>query len=212
MTVSPMTMVSPPIFLKDAQEVRPMGGVIRTPEAETARSVRGTATLNTPGSLGSSFPLAPVRRSMRAVSRAVPGSSGEAVAAAAAMRAAMKAAFFMFVSYDHLAPIRRSWLEDDPDQARYRDDQGLRGAPEAQEHEERHQRDGHRGRVHERAPSQDEDGSRDGARGRRRHAVHEGLDPAVAREAPEVRRGDHGEDVAGQERGQGGHHRSSRPR
>ena len=70
-TRSPITIVRVPARWKDAHEVRPSGGVIRTPAAVTARSERGTETLNAP-SFSSSLPLAPVSCSMRAVSNPAP--------------------------------------------------------------------------------------------------------------------------------------------
>src|SRR5579863_5757936 len=67
MTRSPITMSSLPSRLNAAHEVSPIGGDIFTPAMVTARSLRGTDTLNTP-SFWSSAPLAPVRRSIAAVS------------------------------------------------------------------------------------------------------------------------------------------------
>src|SRR5262245_39097983 len=60
-----MTTVWEPARLKAAQQVKPMGGVIRTPATVTWRSARGRLTLNTP-SPASSFPLAPVSCSILA--------------------------------------------------------------------------------------------------------------------------------------------------
>src|SRR6516165_4348364 len=60
-------MSSWPSRLNEAQDVRPMGGVIFTPAMTTERSLRGTETLNTP-SFSSRVPLAPVSRSILPVS------------------------------------------------------------------------------------------------------------------------------------------------
>src|SRR5262245_12468280 len=69
-TKSPMTMSLFFAHLNPAHEVRPIGGDIVTPPMTTARSVRGTDTLNTP-SFSSSAPLAPLSRSIAPVSSAV---------------------------------------------------------------------------------------------------------------------------------------------
>ncbi len=72
-----MTIVPPGVAWNAAQDVRPIGGVTRTPSEETERSVRGTATRNT-FSFSFQVPLTPVRRSIAVVSR-----SGTAAAIAA---------------------------------------------------------------------------------------------------------------------------------
>jgi hypothetical protein len=131
-TMSPMTIVSPPAFLNDAQEVRPNGGVSLTPPAVMARSARGTETLNTPGSLASGFPFAPVSRSMRAVSSVGSAPLDEAAGAAATTSAAMSA-LFIFDPYLYLAVVScpDSSLHHDSQEARGCDDQWLGDAPEA---------------------------------------------------------------------------------
>ena len=69
-TMSPMTTVCSPVFLKAAHEVSPIDGVNLTPATVTAKSLRGSETLNTP-SLELNVPFAPVSSSMRVVSRDV---------------------------------------------------------------------------------------------------------------------------------------------
>src|SRR5207247_6762582 len=65
--VSPMTIVLAPAFIKAAYDASPMGGVIFTPATVTLRSLRGTASLNTP-SFSLSAPFTPVSCSILAVS------------------------------------------------------------------------------------------------------------------------------------------------
>src|SRR5882672_3310385 len=65
--MSPMTTVFLPTRLNEAHDVRPIGGVIRTPATLTSKSLRGTDTLKT-SSFSSRLPLAPVSPSIRAVS------------------------------------------------------------------------------------------------------------------------------------------------
>src|SRR6266850_6289394 len=66
--MSPMTITWLPAFWNAAQAVRPSGGVIFTPAAVTARSLRGTETLKT-CSFSFIDPLAPVSSSILAVFR-----------------------------------------------------------------------------------------------------------------------------------------------
>src|SRR5437773_2984705 len=94
--MSPMTTVLLPIRLNEAHDVRPIGGVIRTPATLMSRSARGTDTLKTPSS--SSFPLAPVSSSIRAVSGRVVSWAGAPAAletAAIKMNAGASNAAFM---------------------------------------------------------------------------------------------------------------------
>src|SRR5256885_4294004 len=82
-TMSPMTTVCAPAFVKAAQAVRPRGGIILVPAVVTARSLRGISTLKTP-SFSFHLPLTPVICSIRAVSRpflaAAAGSESRAIA------------------------------------------------------------------------------------------------------------------------------------
>src|SRR5438876_6544229 len=64
--MSPMTTVCWPMRLKEAHDVSPIGGVMRTPATLTSRSPRGTETLKAP-SLSSSLPFSPVSSSIRPV-------------------------------------------------------------------------------------------------------------------------------------------------
>ena len=78
-----MTMTPDPADSKAAHELSPAAGASFTPPTATARSVRGTETLNTP-SLRSSLPSAPVSCSMRAESSAAPWACGTAASNTAA--------------------------------------------------------------------------------------------------------------------------------
>ncbi len=96
--------------------------------------------------------------------------------------------------------------QQDTQNAGRADEKRLGDPLQANQHEQRTQSDGDGGDVHEGPPSEDERRSRDGPGGGGGHAVDECLDRPILGPALEMRRGDHGEQVARQEGAERGDH------
>src|SRR5438093_3211296 len=90
-------------------------------------------------------------------------------------------------------------LQPQPNQASREDDERLGDSPRSHQDDDRPERDQRRRHVDDRPAAEHEGRARDGAGGGRRHAVDERPHAAVVHGAPEVRRRDDDEEIAGQE-------------
>src|SRR5689334_9887888 len=205
--MSPITIVLPPALWNAAQVVSPWNGCIVTSSTTAPRSPRGTLIFATPF-FTSGF--MPVIFAMRSAS----GSAATTVADIAAARISTSNASGRFIVHllpflDHAIRAARapSTLVAEADHELHRETERAGGHDHERlrhplgEHQRSHraERD-HRRREIDDGPTTEHDRrTGDRTRRRRRDAVDESLDGAVAREATEVRRGDDDEEIARQE-------------